>query len=127
MTRRIAIACVAVVALVALMGATDALAKKKKPKVLVGPYVGMTSDGIPLTVTLDPGRATGSISYCAMTATFTTTGSVSVKSFAVNYVDPTTQDTINATGFFSAKKRSVSGTVGPNGCDATTQSFAGSR
>jgi hypothetical protein len=121
MIRRIAIACVA---LVALMGATDALAKKKKPKVPVGPYVGATSDGIPLTVTLDPGRATGSIAYCSMTATFTVSGSVSAKSFAVSYVEPVTQDTINATGFFSAKKRSVSGTIAPNGCDSVPQTYA---
>jgi hypothetical protein len=116
MIRRIAIACVA---LVALMGATDAVAKKKKPKIKVGPYVGTTSDGIPLNVTLNPGRASGSITYCAMTATFT----VSAGSFAVSYQDPVSLDTISATGRFNAKKRSVAGTVAPNGCDSTPQSY----
>jgi hypothetical protein len=123
MIRRMTVACVALVALVALLGATDAVAKKKKPKPLVGPYVGATSNGIPLSVTLDPGRATGSITYCAMTATFSTSGGVSAKSFAVDYTDPISADTISATGFFSGKKRFVSGTIGPNGCDATTQSY----
>jgi hypothetical protein len=121
MIRRIAIVCVV---LIAVMGATDALAKKKKkPKVLVGPYVGRTSDGIDLTINLNGDRATGSISYCSMTATFTATGSVSAKSFAVTYTDPVSGDSIIASGLFNAKQRSVSGTIAPNGCDSIQQSF----
>lgn len=122
MIRRIALICVA---LVALMGATDAVAKKKKkPKVLTGPYVGRTiPNGIELAITLNGDRTTGSIAYCGMVAPFTTSGGVSFKSFAVNYVEPVTQDTIQATGFFSAKKRSVSGSLAPNGCDSTPQTF----
>jgi hypothetical protein len=126
MIRRITIVCVAlVVALVAVMGATDAVAKKKKkPKALVGPYVGRTvPDGIDIAVTLDPGRATGSISYCGMVAPFATSGTVYNKSFAVNYTDPNTQDVIIATGFFSGKRRSVSGSVAPNGCDSVPGTF----
>jgi hypothetical protein len=123
MIRRTAIACMALVALVALVGATDALAKKKKPKVPVGPYVGQTSDGIPINITLDPGRATGSISYCSLTATFTTSGTVRAKSFAVSYTDPNSQDTIVASGFFSAKRRTVSGTIAPNSCDSVPQTY----
>jgi hypothetical protein len=121
MIRRTAIACVA---LVALMGASDALAKKKKPKIPVGPYVGATSDGIPLTVTLDPGRATGSIAYCGLTATFSTGGGTRTKSFTVVYQDPTSAETINGAGVFSSKKRSVSGTLAPNGCDSAEQSYS---
>jgi hypothetical protein len=120
MIRRTAIACVA---LVALMGASDAVAKKK-PKIPVGPYVGATSDGIPLTVTLDPGRATGSIAYCGLTATFATSGGTRTKSFTVVYQDPTSAETINGSGVFSAKRRSVSGTIAPNGCDSSPQTFA---
>jgi hypothetical protein len=120
MLRKLAIACVA---LVALMGATDAVAKKKKPKIPVGPYVGTTSNGIPINVTLDPGRATGSITYCAMTATFTVSGGVSSKSFTVSHTDPVSLDSINANGTFSAKKRTVTGAIGPNGCDSTPQTF----
>jgi hypothetical protein len=121
MVRRITITCVA---LLALLGATDAVAKHhKKPKVAVGVYAGTTSDGIPLTITLDPGRATGSISYCSLTATFTTSGTVRAKSFAVSYTDPNSQDTIVASGFFSAKRRTVSGTMAPNGCDSVPQTY----
>lgn len=124
MIRRIAIACIAVVA---LMGATDAVAKRKKPKLKVGDYVGTTSNGIQMTVTLNPGRTSGAIYYCAMTATLTVTG----KSFAVFYQDPVSLDTINASGTFKAKRRrsgsvkgSVFGTIEPNGCDASPQTFA---
>jgi hypothetical protein len=120
MIRRTVIACIA---LVALMGASDAAAKKKKPKIPVGPYVGATSDGIPLTVTLDAGRATGSIAYCGLTATFSTSGGAKAKSFSVSYQDPASAEAINATGVFSAKKRSVSGTVAPNGCDSAPQTY----
>jgi hypothetical protein len=116
MTRRIAIACVAVLA---LTGATEVAAKKKKPKIPVGPYVGTTSNGIPLTVTLDPGRRTGSVAYCSMTATFTVTG----RSFAVSHQDPVSFDTISATGVFNAKKRTVSGSMAPNGCDSSAQTY----
>jgi hypothetical protein len=116
MIRRIAIVCVAALA---LAGATSAVAKKKKPKIPVGAYVGATTDGIPLTVTLNPGRQTGSIAYCSMTAPIT----VSAGSFAVSYQDPASGDTISATGLFRAKKRSVSGSVAPNGCDATQQTY----
>jgi hypothetical protein len=117
MSRRIAIVCVAALA---LMGATEVAAKKKKkPKIPTGPYVGATSNGIPLTVTLDPGRRTGSVTYCAMTATFTVTG----RSFAVSHVDPVSMDSINATGVFNAKQRSVSGSMAPNGCDSTPQTY----
>jgi hypothetical protein len=122
MIRRIAIVCVA---LAAVIGATDAVAgKKKKPKALVGPYVGKTiPDGIDFAVTLDPGRATGSITYCGMVAPFVTSGTPYAKSFAVNYTEPNTQDTIVATGFFSGKKRSASGSVAPNGCTSVPQTF----
>ena len=122
MIRRIAIVCVAVIA---VMGATDAVAKKKKkPKVLTGPYVGRTiPNGIELAITLNADRTTGSIAYCGMVAPFVTSGTVSFKSFAVNYIEPTTEDTIQATGFFSAKQRSVSGSIAPNGCDSTPQTF----
>jgi hypothetical protein len=129
MIRRIAIACIAVIALI---GATDAAAKMK-PKLKVGDYVGTTSNGIETTVTLDPGRTSGSITYCSMTATFTLSG----KSFALNYQDPVSLGTINASGRFKVKKRSVnprtgkikwqsvvSGTVEPNGCDTSPQTFA---
>jgi hypothetical protein len=124
MFRRIAIACVA---LVALMGASDAIAKKRpKPKIKVGEYVGTTTDGIPLTVTLDPGRASGSIAYCSQTAPFTVNG----KSFTVFQQDPLTLDTINSTGTFHAKRRRsgkvsawVSGTMEPNGCDSVPQTY----
>jgi hypothetical protein len=121
MTRKIAIAAVA---LIALIGASDATAKMKKPKIPIGPYVGVTSDGIPLTVTLDPGRATGSISYCGLTATFSTSGGARTKSFSVAYQDPASAETINGAGVFSAKKRSVSGTLAPNGCDSAEQSYS---
>ena len=121
MIRGTALVCIAVVA---LFGATDAVAKKhKKPKIPVGPYIGTTSDGIPLTITLNPGRATGSIAYCSLTTTFTVSGGA----FAVTYLDPVSTDTISASGFFSAKRRSVSGTVAPNGCDSVPQTFTISR
>jgi hypothetical protein len=122
MIRRIALICVA---LVALMGATDAVAKKKKPKVLTGPYVGRTSNGIELAITLNADRATGSIAYCGLNVPFTTAGSISAKSFAVNYTDPDTLNILGATGFFSAKQRSVSGTIAPEsgGCDSTPQTY----
>jgi hypothetical protein len=121
MVRRIVICSIAVLA---LLGATDAVAKKKKPKILVGPYAGMTiPDGIQITVTLNPGRTTGSITYCSMTAPFTVSGGA----FTVAYTDPVSSDSITASGFFSAKKRSVSGSVAPNGCDSVPQNFALSR
>ena len=91
----------------------------------VGPYVGTTSNGIVLDVTLDSGRASGSITYCGMTTTF----AVSAKSFAVSYQDPVSLDTLTATGRFNAKrvkKRTVStvtGTIGPSGCDASEQTY----
>jgi hypothetical protein len=122
MIRRIAIVCVA---LVAVMGATDAVAKKKKkPKVLTGPYVGKTiPDGIDLSITLNADRATGSIAYCGMVAPFVTTGTVSAKSFEVHYVEPNTLDTIDASGFFNAKRRTLSGSLAPNGCDSVPETF----
>ena len=125
MTRRIAIACIALVALVAVMGATDAVAKKKKkPKVVTGPYVGRTApDGLDFAITLNGDRTTGSIAYCGMVAPFVATGSVSFKSFEVHYVQPGTEDTIDASGFFSGKRRSVSGSIAPNGCTSVPQSF----
>jgi hypothetical protein len=120
MLRRIAIVSIVCVAALAFTGGTAVA--KKKPKIKVGPYVGTTSNGIPLTVTLNPGRKSGSIVYCSMTAAFTVSG----KSFAVFYQDPVSLDTINATGTFQAKrnkKRWVSGTVAPNGCDSTPQTY----
>jgi hypothetical protein len=118
MIRRIAILCIAALA---LTGGTAAVAKKKKkPKVPTGPYVGTTSNGIPLTVMLDAGRKTGSITYCAMTATFT----VSANAFAVSHQDPVSLDTIVATGRFNAKQRSVTGTMAPNGCDSSQQTYS---
>jgi hypothetical protein len=122
MIRRIAIVCVA---LVAVMGATDAVAKKKKkPKVLTGPYVGKTiPDGVDLTITLNADRATGSVAYCGMVAPFVTTGTVSAKSFEVHYVEPNTLDTIDASGFFNAKRRTLSGSLAPNGCDSVPETF----
>jgi hypothetical protein len=116
MVRRIVICCIAALA---ILGATDAVAKKKKPKIPVGPYVGTTSDGIAITVTLNPGRTTGSVSYCSMVAPITVSGGA----FAVSYTDPVSTDSINASGFFSAKRRSVSGSVAPNGCDSVPQTF----
>ena len=78
-------------------------------------------------MTLNPGRTSGAIYYCAMTATLTVTG----KSFAVFYQDPVSLDTINATGTFRAKRKrsgkihaTVAGSVAPAGCDATPQTFA---
>jgi hypothetical protein len=115
MTRKIAIVCIAALA---FTGAADAVAKKK-PKIKVGPYVGTTADGIPMTVTLNPGRTTGSVAYCSLTAPIAVSGG----SFAVSYQDPVTLETINATGRFSAKKKTVSGTVAPNGCDSTPQIY----
>jgi hypothetical protein len=122
MIRRIAIVCVAVVA---VMGATDAVAKKKKkPKVLTGPYVGRTiPDGLEFAITLNADRTTGSIAYCGLVAPFTAAGGVSFKSFAVNYEEPNTLDTIVATGSFSAKQRSVSGSLAPNSCTSVPQTF----
>ena len=122
MIRRIALICIA---LVAVMGATDAVAKKKKkPKLVTGPYVGRTiPNGVELSITLNADRTTGSIAYCGMVAPFTAVGGVSFKSFAVNYVQPETEDTIVATGSFSAKQRSVTGSLAPNGCDSTPQTF----
>jgi len=122
MIRRIAIVCVAVVA---VMGATDAVAgKKKKPKVVTGPYVGRTApDGLELAITLNADRTTGTFSYCGMNAPFTATGSVGFKTFEVHYVQPDTADTIDASGFFSAKRRAVSGSLAPNGCTSVPQTF----
>jgi hypothetical protein len=123
MIRRIAILCVA---LVAVMGATDAIAKKhkKKPKVLTGPYVGRTApDGLDFAITLNGDRTTGTVSYCGMAAPFTAIGSVSFKTFEVHYVQPDTGDTIDASGFFSGKRRSVSGSIAPNGCTSVPQTF----
>ena len=130
MIRRIAIACIAVVALI---GATDAVAKRHKPKLKLGDYVGTTSNGIQMTATLNPGRTSGSVFYCATTAPFTVTGN----SFSVLYQDPVSLETINASGRFKVKKRSVNphtgkikwqsvvfGTIEPNGCDASPQTFA---
>ena len=116
MIRRMAVVCVA---MVALIGAADAVAKKKKPKIKTGPYVGTTSNGIDLNVTLDPGRKSGSIAYCGLFTTFTVDG----RSFAVSYQDPVSLTTLSATGSFNAKKRSVSGTIGPTGCDGSTQTY----
>ena len=121
MIRRIALICVA---LVAIMGATDAVAKKKKPKLVTGPYVGKTApDGLDFAITLNADRTTGTVSYCGMNAPFTATGGVSFKSFEVHYVQPGTEDTIDASGSFSAKRRSASGSIAPNGCTSVPQTF----
>jgi hypothetical protein len=131
MFRRITIVSTVCVAVLAFAGGTAAA--KKKPKLKVGDYVGTTSNGIEMTMTLDPGRTSGAIYYCATTAPFTVTG----KSFSVLYQDPVSLETINANGRFKVKKRSVnprtgkikwqsvvSGTIEPNGCDASPQTFA---
>jgi hypothetical protein len=127
MIRKIAIVCVAVIALAAVMGATGAVAKKKKkkqPLLQVGPYVGRTiPDGLELSITLNGDRTSGSIAYCSLVAPFIATGGTSFKSFAVNFVEPTTEDTIVASGSFSAKQRSVTGTLAPNGCTSAPQTF----
>jgi hypothetical protein len=130
MFRRITI--VSIVCVAALAFAGGAAAAKKKPEIKVGSYVGTTSNGIPLTVTLDAGRKSGSIYYCSMTAPFTLSG----KSFAFFYQDSLSLGTISATGFFKVKKRSVnprtgkikwqsvvSGTIEPNGCDSSSQTY----
>jgi hypothetical protein len=115
MIRRIAVVTVAILA---LTGGTAAVAKKK-PKIKTGTYIGTTSNGISMSVTLDVGRKSGSVSYCGMFAPFTVSG----KSFAVTYQDPVSFDTIVASGLFNAKKKTVSGSIGPNGCDSTAQTF----
>jgi hypothetical protein len=128
MFRRIAILSILCVAALALSAGSAAVAKKKPPpKLKLGAYVGTTSNGIPLTVTLNPGRTSGSIYYCSMTTTFTVTG----KSFAVFYQDLLTLDTIGAAGTFKAKRKpsgkvvgTVAGSIDPNGCDSAPQTFA---
>lgn len=128
MTRRIAFPILCITTLV-LGGGTAAVAKHRPPpKIQVGSYSGATlPDGESIAVVLNPGRQTGSITYCSMTAPFTVSG----KSFAVFYQDPVSLDTINATGTFRAKRKrsgkihaTVAGSVAPNGCDATPQTFA---
>jgi hypothetical protein len=118
MIRRIALVSVLVVA---LAGGNAALAKKhKKSKIPVGVYPGQTlPDGQPVSVTVNAGRTTGSITYCALTAAFTLTGST----FTVAYTDPVSADTVTGSGTFNAKKKSVFGYLAPNGCTATPQTF----
>jgi hypothetical protein len=126
MTRRIAIVCIAVLALAAVIGATDAGAKKKKkkPKLVVGTYVGRTvPDGLDLSITLNGDRTTGSVAYCSLVAPFSAAGGPSFKTFGVNFTEPVNQDTIVATGAFSAKQRSVTGSLAPNGCTSVPQTF----
>jgi hypothetical protein len=129
MIRRIAIVPILCLSAIALTGGTAAVAKKRPPpKIKVGSYLGTTSpDGVNISVALDPGRASGSIFYCSMTAPFTVSG----KSFSVVYLDPVSGDSISASGTFKAKRKrsgkvaaSVAGSVGPNGCDSTPQTFA---
>lgn len=93
--------------------------KKKPPLIAVGTYSGATSNGIPMSLTLNADRATGTMSYCSMVAPV----SVSGTSFSVIYIEPVTSDTINAAGFFNAKTRQATGTVNGNGCDSTNQTF----
>ncbi len=121
MIRRIAVVVIAVLALGALAGGgTSAVAKKKKkPKIALGAYNGMTSNGIQMSVTVDAGRASGSMSYCGMIAPFTIAGN----SFSVAYIDPT-MNSITASGTFNPKLQRVTGTVAPNGCDSTQQTFS---
>ena len=108
-------------------GATAVASKKKKkkkkkkvlpPQIAVGTYTGQTSNGIPMSVTLNGDRATGTMTYCAMTAPITVSG----VSFTVAYMDPA-GDTINAAGQFNASTRQATGSVAPYGCDASNQSF----
>jgi hypothetical protein len=119
MTRRLA-AVVALVVVLVVGGGNAALAKKHKKKIAVGNYPGQTlPDGQPISITVNPGRVSGSITYCALTAQFTITGTA----FSVAYQDPVSADTITASGFFNKKKKTVSGQVAPNGCTATPQTF----
>jgi hypothetical protein len=128
MTRRIALVSSICFAAFALMGGTAAVAKHRPPpKPQAGSYSGTTSEGIDISVALNPGRASGSISYCGLTAPFTVSG----KSFAVEYQDPVSGDSVSASGTFKAKRKrsgkvvsTVAGTVGPNGCSSAPQTFA---
>ena len=71
-------------------GDTTAVAAKKKkkkkkkkkppPQIAVGTYSGATSNGIPMSLTLNADRATGTMSYCSMIAPI----SVSGTSFSVS-------------------------------------------
>jgi hypothetical protein len=106
-----------------LAGGTTALAGKKKPKppkAPTGTYLGTTSEGIPMTIVLNRGRASGSITYCNLTAPITVARG---RTFSVSHVDPVTLDTISATGSFRPKKRRVGGTVAANGCSSNDQTF----
>ena len=94
--------------------------KKKPPQIAVGTYNGTTSNGIPMSLTLNADRATGTMTYCSMVAPLTASG----PSFTVAYVEPTSGDSINATGTFNAKTREATGNVANNGCDSTPQTFS---
>lgn len=127
MFRRFAfpILCIAVLV---LAGGTTAMAKHRPPpKPKVGTYLGTTSNGIDVSVALNPGRTSGSLSYCGLLGPFTVSG----KSFSVAFQDPVSGDSISGTGTFKAKRKrsgkvvsTVSGSLGPSGCDASPQTFA---
>ncbi len=98
--------------------------KKKAPaptptQIAVGTYSGTTSNGIPMSITLNADRASGTMSYCGLIAPL----SVSGTGFQVNYIEPVTNDTISAAGFFTASNKQATGTINGTGCDATTQTF----
>ncbi len=101
--------------------------KKKKKKapppvptlITVGTYSGATSNGIPMSVTLNADRASGTMSYCGIIAPLQVQGS----NFGVGYVDPIGMDSINALGTFNASTKQATGTVQENGCDSTSQTF----
>jgi hypothetical protein len=113
------IALIAALAL-AMTGGTAAVAKKKKHKIPVGVYAGQTvPDGLAVSVTVNPGRTTGSLTYCQQIAPFTITG----KTFTVTQVDPVSGDTVSGSGYFNAKKKTVSGSLAANGCTSVPQSF----
>ena len=126
--RRVLLVPVLCVAALALLGGSAAVAKHKPPpKPKVGQYLGTTSNGIDVTIVLNKGRTSGSISYCGLGAPFTVSG----KSFSVAFQDPVTGESISGDGTFKAKRKrsgkvvsTVAGSLGPSACDASPQTFS---
>lgn len=124
MLRRVLVfAAIAVLIVGAISGV--AVAKKKKKQIQPGAYPGTTNEGIPMAVTLDRGRASGTFTYCeAAGVPF----SVSGNSFSVTTLNPDGSVQIAASGTFSKSRTVKGGTVSGSiplggGCSGSAQTF----
>ncbi len=128
MLRRVLVV-VAITALVVGALSGVAVAKKKKKSVIQpGVYPGTTVEGIPMSVTLDRSRTSGTFTYCeAQVVPFTVSGN----SFSISFLDPGGSGLlhISATGTFRKSKTPRGGTVSGSiplggGCSGSAQTFS---